>query len=255
MDSKIFQFSSSNNLILACHISGVYDVNRNITLEDDSYELVSRWVNSVSKAKIQGIIFHNNFSLKTISKYTNEYVSFIKIDYNPQFNPNTFRYFVYRDFLKQHANLIKSVFVTDVSDVTVVKNPFIDPYFMDNTTSIFCGDESKILENDWMYAHSTHLRNQIDNFSDYEKNFRNEILLNCGIIGGGFTIFYEFIQKLCSIHQQFNSDNPSAYTGDMGAFNYLARTQYNENLKFGVPVNTIFKMYEGDRQDCWFRHK
>jgi hypothetical protein len=41
----------------------------------------------------------------------------------------------------------------------------------------------------------------------------------------------------------------------MGAFNYLARTQFNGHLRHGAPVNTVFKMYETERQDCWFRHK
>jgi len=41
----------------------------------------------------------------------------------------------------------------------------------------------------------------------------------------------------------------------MGAFNYLARTQFNGHLRHGAPVNTVFKMYENERQDCWFRHK
>ena len=47
----------------------------------------------------------------------------------------------------------------------------------------------------------------------------------------------------------------TAYTGDMGAFNYLARTRFNANLHHGAPVNTVFKSYENERTDCWFRHK
>jgi hypothetical protein len=41
----------------------------------------------------------------------------------------------------------------------------------------------------------------------------------------------------------------------MGAFNYLARTKFNNQLKHGAPVNTLFKGYELERKDCWFRHK
>ena len=52
-----------------------------------------------------------------------------------------------------------------------------------------------------------------------------------------------------------HSANQTAFTGDMGAFNYLARTQFNSHLRHGAPVNTVFKMYENERQDCWFRHK
>ncbi len=245
----------NSNILLACHITGVYDVNRSTTLAHDNYELVRNWAESVANAKLQGIIFHNNFIEKTCKKYQNEYISFIKIAYNPKFNPNAFRYFVYKDFLEKHLNIIKNVFVKDVYDVTLIKNPFIESYFIENPTAIFCGDEPKILDNDWMKSHSFHFRKTIKEYADYEEKFKNASLLNCGIIGGEITIFFDFVQKLCDIHKNYNSENKTAFTGDMGAFNYLARTQFNNQLIHGKPVNTIFKEYENKRLDCWFRHK
>lgn len=240
---------------MACHITGVYDANRNMTLDDDNYELVRNWAESLAARSLRGLIFHNNFTLESCKKYSNEYISFIKINYNTQFNPNVYRYFVYNDFLKHHVSLFKSIFVTDITDVTLVKNPFIDPYFVENTTAIFCGDEPKTLNNDWMKAHSANLRKKIADYAEYENRFGHETLLNCGIIGGKAPLFFNFIQKLCTIHQNANYENQSAFTGDMGAFNYLARTQFNRQLRHGAPVNTVFKMYDNERKDCWFRHK
>ncbi|HMS69084.1 MAG TPA: hypothetical protein PKD18_13140 [Saprospiraceae bacterium] len=246
---------STNGLLMACHITGVYDVNRNETLAGDNYELVRNWAESIVSLKLQGIIFHNNFSEETCYKYENGHITFKKINYNPKFNPNVFRYFVYRDFLNQNAAFINSVFITDISDVVVVKNPFTDPFFIGNPNALFCGDEAKMLDNEWMNAHSDHLRKKISDYAEYEKYFAQETLLNCGIIGGTTPIFHGFIQKLCTIHESYNYENKTAYTGDMGAFNYLARTQYHNQLKHGSPINTVFKMYENDRTDCWFRHK
>lgn len=246
---------NSNNVILACHITSVYDVNRNTTLEDDKYQLVQEWAESISQRNLQGIIFHNNFSQETCDTYTNDSISFVKIAYNPRFNPNVYRYFVYKAFLEQYRYLFKHIFITDVSDVTVVKNPFIDSYFLENPTTIFCGDEPKKLNDSWMQAHSSHLREKISDFADYETKFADHTLLNCGIIGGNAPLLFQFIEKLCAIHQYANIDNKTAYTGDMGAFNYLVRTQFNDQLMHGAPVNTVFKGYENDREDCWFRHK
>ncbi len=248
-------FSSNGNVIMACHISGVYDVNRNETIHDDSYELVRAWAESIADKKLHGIIFHNNFSVETCRKYENDHISFIRVDYNPAFNPNVFRYFVYRDFLEKNMGLFAHIFVTDISDVTLVQNPFAEAFFTENPQSIFCGDEPKILNNEWMNEHSTHLRNNLADYADYEKSFGEETLLNCGIIGAKAPLFFEFIQQLCDIHERGNRENKTAFTGDMGAFNYLVRTKFNENLKHGTPVNTVFKGYEDDRQDCWFRHK
>ncbi len=78
-----------------------------------------------------------------------------------------------------------------------------------------------------MQDHSTHLRGQIPDFADYETRFGDETLLNCGIIGGNAALMFDFITRLWSIHQHANHANETAFTGDMGAFNYLARTQFN----------------------------
>ncbi len=253
---KQYQFIlPSSNIIMACHISGVYDVNRNLTLDNDNYDWVHDWATSIEAQGLHGVLFHNSFSNETCKEHENKHISFIKIDYDRQFNPNVYRYFLYRDFIHQHKNQIKNVFVTDVSDVVLVKNPFLDPFFVDNSTVIFCGDEDEILQNEWMQAHGDHLRSQMEDYAKFEKDFSKETLLNCGIIGGAMPIFIDFLNQLCSIHSKFNRNNQTAFTGDMGAFNFLVRTQFNHQVKHGAPVNTVFKQYENDRTDCWFRHK
>ncbi len=246
---------TSKNLILACLFSGIYDVNRKTTLPDDKYELVLEWAESITALKLHGVIFHNNFTEKTCEQFESEHIKFVKVDFNPQFNTNTYRYFVYRDFIEQHFHKLESIFVTDIADVVVVKNPFLELAFKQNSQAIFCGDEPITLNNEWMHAHSTHLRSKIKDYVDFEEKFANDFLLNCGIIGGNIAVMKELIQKLCDIHLTYNLDNQTEYTGDMGAFNYLARTQFNSQLIHGAPVNTVFKMYENDRMDCWFRHK
>lgn len=248
-------FLPNTNLVMACHITGVHDVNRNTTLANDSYELVKDWVQSITAANLKGIIFHNNFSKETCKAIKSENISFVKVDYDSQFNPNVSRYFFYKNFVQQHIQQINGIFITDITDVVLVNNPFTDPLFSRNSNALFCGDEPKILNNDWMIAHAEHLRKNIADYAAYESNFGNETLLNCGIIGGSVSLFFEFLQQLCAIHQHANRDNKTEYTGDMGAFNYLARTKFNQQLIHGTPVNTVFKQYETKRNDCWFRHK
>ncbi len=255
MTASFYYTPRSENIVLACHIAGVYDVNRSTTLEHDRYALVQEWAESIAALGLQGVIFHNNFSVDTCEKYSNENISFIKIEYDEKWNPNVFRYFIYRDFLLNFASTIKSVFVTDVSDVVVIQNPFTSKLFQENRNKLFCGDEPKVLDNDWMNDHSTHLRNQISGYAEYEKKFAESTLLNCGIIGGSTNVMNEFLKELCFVHEHFNINNETAYTGDMGAFNYIARTRFNEGLIHGAPVNTVFKEYERAREDCWFRHK
>lgn len=240
--------------IVASHISGVYDINRNTVLADDDYSIIQDWANSISKLKLTGVIFHNNFSSATCERYLNEYITFVKVDHDVKFNPNVYRYCIYNEFLKQNAEFINNIFFTDISDVIVLKNPFFEQFYIDNPSSIFCGDELKILNNEWMQQHSENLRNNISDYKIYEYNFANSVLLNCGIMGGNITIMKPFINKLWAIHQKYNSNNKTAFTGDMGAFNYLIRTQYNNKVIHGEPVNTEFKKYL-ENTLCWFKHK
>ncbi len=251
----IVELPNESELIMACHITGVYDVNRNNTLQDNDYSLVKDWVESIAELKLRGILFHNNFTDELCEELKNDFVHFQRISYHSKFNPNVFRYFVYQDFLNTNAHKIKSLFITDVSDVVVINNPFIHPLFTNNPNALFCGDEPSKLENEWMRNHSTHLRNRIKDYVDFENHFKESALLNCGIIGGNIKIMKIFIDKLCATHANYNEDNTTAYTGDMGAFIYLIRTQFNNQVLHGAPINTIFKGYESSRRDCWFRHK
>ena len=255
MSENYPQLPPSSNLILACHITGVYDVNRSTTLQDDDYELVRAWAESVATTKLHGVLFHTGFSEQTCLTHTNEFISFVKITHDPRFNPNVYRYLVYLHFLEKQANAPTNVFVTDVSDVTLINNPFISPLFIQSPNTLFCGDEPTQLNNEWMQAHGSSLRSQIDDYANFEAQFAKETLLNCGIIGGNYPIFFDFLQQLCAVHRTYNADNKTAYTGDMGVFNYLVRTKFNDRLYHGFPVNTVFKAYEETRTDCWFRHK
>ena len=118
----------------------------------------------------------------------NEYISFVRIDYNPTFNPNVFRYLVYLDYLAKCTEPIEGVFVTDVSDVTLAQNPFVHPFFTANLDSLFCGDEPKTLNNEWMLAHGEHLRGHMADYAAYEERFASEVLLNCGVLVTKFKI-------------------------------------------------------------------
>lgn len=243
------------SIVLACHFTGIYDVNRNYILNDNDFSLVKDWADSLQANKVMGILFHNNFSEVTTSIYESKWLRFVKVDFNPEFNPNVYRYCIYHQYIQAHLDQLSHIFLTDVSDVVMVNNPFVQPFFLENPHLIFCGDEPTQLNNEWMQAHSAHFRNQLIAYADYEQAHANDVLLNCGIIGGHINRMASFVEQLWNFHNSYNQKNRTAYTGDMGAFNYILRTQYPTTIYHGSPVNTIFKGYENERVDCWFRHK
>ncbi len=247
--------SLAKRVVLACHFTGTYDVNRNHTLPADDFSLVREWAESVAALSLQGIIFHNQFSENTCSRYQNQHLVFVRQDCSPDFSPNVYRYVVYHEFLQALRQAIEQVFVTDISDVVAVQNPFLHPLFLANPETLFCGDEPKPLQNDWMQAHGEFLRNRVPGYESFEESFATSPLLNCGIIGGNMPVILPFMEALALLHSRYNRNNSTAYTGDMGMFNYLVRTRYNDRVRHGFPVNTVFKGYESARKDCWFRHK
>jgi hypothetical protein len=248
-------FEISGNLICASLFTGVFDVNRSQMLPEDDFQLVEKWCSSIQNLRLQGIVFHNNFSEKTISERENEHIQFIRVDFQTKLNANVYRYLVYLDFLRKHKHQIQNIFFTDIADVEVVKNPFGDSFFNENSESLFCGDEEELLDNPWMKNHCTHLRNLIPEFSDFEEINKAEVLLNCGVIGGKTGTLLLLLEELARIHATITISNQTSHTLDMGAFNFVVRTKFADQLKHGFPVNTRFKSYEADRTDCWFRHK
>ncbi len=245
----------SGDLICASLFTGVYDVNRNELLASDDYGVIEKWCKSIENLGMQGVVFHNNFSESTISEANLTNITFIRVDFNTKMSANVFRYNIYLDFLEKQGQLVENLFVTDIADVEVVLNPFETNLFKQNEDCLFCGDEAAILENEWMFNHCTHLRNSIPDFKNFEHKNNQEVLLNCGIIGGKREIMLHLLKALTEIHNTVTISNKTPYTLDMGAFNYVARTQFEKKIRHGYPINTRFKGYESERTDCWFRHK
>jgi len=246
--------SESRDYLFGSLLTGVYDVNRNELLEKNNFALIQKWYDSILSLQMKAIVFHNTFSEEIIQNYSNEYIQFVEVKYDGRLNPNVYRYFIYQNYLKQHPE-IQNLFVTDISDVEVITNPFVSPTYTENSDSLFCGDEPEILDNEWMRNHCSHLRNSLPEFSSYEALNQHEVLLNCGIIGSNAQVMKLLFDQLVAIHEAVSFTNTTKYTLDMGVFNFVARTAFANKLIHGAPVNTVFKKYEVQQQDCWFRHK
>jgi len=245
----------SANFIFASLLTGVYDVNRNELLQQNDFSVIQKWYNSILRAHLKAIVFHNSFSANFVKKYSNEHIQFVEVHYDGRLKPNVYRYFIYQNYLQTNLEGIENIFVTDITDVEVLKNPFESDVFSQNSDFLFCGDEPKILDNDWMRNHSSHLRDLMPEFSKYEVVNKHETLLNCGVIGSNLTIMKSLFDKMVQVHEAFSYSNTTAYTLDMGVFNFVARTAFANKIMHGKPVNTVFKAYESERTDCWFRHK
>jgi hypothetical protein len=245
-----------DNIILSTILTGVNDIQRDVNWLGDNFDYIKDWYNSIKDFNIKAIIFHNTFSDETVLKYETDNIKFIKVSYDVNYlNPNVYRYFIYKKYIEENKLNIENLFITDITDVVVLSNPFNSNFFKENKNYIFCGDEETILGSEWMINHNEHLRNKIDDFINYEKKYSKYKLLNCGIIGGEVNIISDILSKICKIHSEVTISNKTKYTCDMGVFNYIIKKYYSDKVKHGSPINTKFKYFELDNKECWFRHK
>jgi hypothetical protein len=105
-----------------------------------------------------------------------------------------------------------------------------------------------------MQLHGSHLRSRIKDYIEVETENQSQRLLNCGVIGGTIQTIKPLIDSIWQIHENYNADNNTSFTGDMGAFNYIVRKNYSNTILHGTPVNTEFKAYFDDGTN-WFQHK
>jgi len=254
---KIFNNTKNKiDVVMATILTDVEDLQRKIRWENNNFNIISDWYFSMKHHNVNAVIFHNTFSKDITEKYTTEKIKFIRVDYSGELNPNVYRYFFYKDFLKENKYFIKNVFLTDINDVIMLNNPFKSNFFKSYNNFLFSGDEEITYSGSkWIKLHNTHLRQNIDNFIEYEKNNYEKKLLNCGIIGGNVKNIINLVDKICNIHETVTITNKTKYTCDMGVYNYVMRQNFNEKVKHGIPINTKFKYYEKKTEQIWFKHK
>ena len=141
-------FQIHPQLICASLFTGVYDVNRNELLIADDFHIIKKGSQSVMDLNLKAVVFHNNFSDETVKIYQNQNIQFVKVAFESALNANVYRYIVYNNFFKAYVDNLKSVFITDITDVEVVQNPFTQPLFLDNTNSLFCKNKLEISDNE-----------------------------------------------------------------------------------------------------------
>ena len=137
--------------------------------------------------------------------------------------------------------------MTDISDVTVLKNPFE----MAEKGKIYVGDEETTFgESDWI-ANRVRLINsltcRINSIAIASKQ-----LLNCGIFGGHRDTILPVLEEIASKIELYDVKDD---TVDMVALNEVLHINYSEQIVYGKPLNTQFWKWDFNNKECYFQHK
>lgn len=233
-------FRDRRNIILTCLFSNINDPQRANPMSADK-DILKPLIESM---KGQDIVILNDFDSSISGN-----VEYLKVE---TFVKNVYfqRWISYYRYLLKRRNEIEKVFITDGSDVVMLRNPF--EHLKENI--LYVGDEPEITGCDWMVKHHPH-----ELLQQFIKG-NTDVLLNAGLCGGYIDIVIEFINKFLgfyykSITDSFSyKDKAGCGDPDMGLFNYIARTHFNDRLVHGTQVNTVFKAEKANNVS-WFKHK
>lgn len=219
------------------------------TVINNDIKYIEPWYYSVDKLKLNGIIFYDNLTDEFIEKYETDLIKFIKVE-TSDYSNNDWRFFVYRDYFLKTKENYTSIFLTDGSDVTVVKDPseIIDKY--KHIDFFVCKDSLMLSQFPYLNIHQ---QIKWENIQWFAKNQNNLPLINMGVIGGTFDNIMYFLDQFCQTRiKLFNTD----FNADMWVGQYVFRYHLShKNLLIGEPFTSVFKGYETHRSDVYFIHK
>jgi hypothetical protein len=250
----------SNTVILTSYFSQKKhpnDPNDNCVIGRDtdgrvwqnSFDYIKVWYKSLQNLDLDARIFYDNLSDEFISKYSTDRIHFIRVEPS-NFSNNDWRFFCYRNYLIDHK--YSNIFLTDCSDVRIVKHP--KQIIEDNpeVNYFICKDSISTRDFGYLKVHEYFKWSNLEWFKNHNDTGTLD-LLNMGVIGAKYDDMMDFLDKFCLVRLQMN--NPQ-FNADMWIGQYVFRYLLsNKTQLVGYPFTSEFKKYQNDREDVYFIHK
>jgi len=239
----------SKNVILAPYLTSKLDPQRHKQWPIDDYSKIKIWKESIEVLKLNGVIFHDQLSQEFINKHQSHYIKFIRCNNDYSWSTNDFRFAVYNHYLKQN-NDIEFVFVTDITDVKVVHDPFEQIKKQKLENKIITGLDNAGIINKSVW-HRMKNYGYIPKYTTFWQTLPYPVL-NAGILGGSRTNIIKFTDKMIEEFLQINNPNEN---NNMAVFNYVCYKYFKNEIITGEPICSKFTRFESTRRDVWFIHK
>ena len=242
-------FIEKKNILITSYFTNVGDPQRNGQKWDFEPKKIYPLLKSLKKTKL--VVLYDYEGEMDDIKDGGIDIEFIRVP--TSINPYFQRWVSYREYLHRNRHTIANVFCIDATDVEVLQ----EPDWENLGDFLYTGDEPNTLDDAGGWMRKNHKHPLIQSMLD-EKGKQWQ-MLNAGIVGGSVETVISFIRDLVDFYAISVSDShfhnkPDAGIGDMGAFNYIARTNYGDRLRHGSQINTRFKANERN-SFSWFKHK
>lgn len=218
-----------------------------------SSNIMDKWYYSGEKIcsqyeDVKLLVFYDQLDNSILEKFNSNYITFIQVEDCGAYSPHDYRWFTYQNFLQNNKENIQNIFFTDISDVLIKQNPFLNI----DENILYMGDETQSWDNEWVEPRKHYYLNNLPTFKEVFDQHKSSTFLNAGVLGGKVEIVSEFVDKIVH-YTSLTLDKPYD-TSDMLIFNYVLY-KYFPNKKHGFPINSNFWKNEFDRDDVWFVHK
>ncbi len=239
-------FFGKENIFLTCYFTGVKDTqNREWTAD---LEALQPLIDSVKSSRL--VVLHDCFTDDQVRSVPGN-ITFERVE--TSINPYFQRWVSYRQYLTKNAKWIDKVFCIDGTDVEILQ----EPRWAEMGDFVYTGDEPDTLDDaaGWMRGHHQH-KTLIDFLNKEGKRYQ---LLNAGVLGGNIEDICDFMRAMIDFYCFAENDSfflkrPNAGDTDMAVFNYIARTLFNDRLRYGREATTTFKANERNGYS-WIKHK
>lgn len=226
----MFFKEKTNNVIFTAYFTTIYDKNREFNTPKDDYNYMYPLYSSCKKLNLQLIIFYDDLSDDFVNKYTCDKIIFKKVDMKrwEDYEPHDIRIMVLEEYLRK--NEFGYIFLTDIRDVYVNKDPFIIYRNNDNKNKLCLQQDvdETIGENIWANIIFCRIHNVDKIGKTILSKYVDKRLMNCGIIGGSYVMFYVFIERMAFKISELNKKNLKGIK-DMMVVNYVYYKFYDES--------------------------
>lgn len=254
------------NVVLTCYMTSKKDPQRNIYQNNNNYEYIKPWYESMKERKLHGIIFYDLLSDEFVNTYQTDKIIFKKCKIG-QYSINDERFIIYYKYLLK--NKYKYVLMTDISDVIINRDPFVlmkdDKYNNDNNR-IFVGTNTVgmgAIKRTPMWFERRKWK--IDPFNEkLKKNKYDDIgylsntiqIYSAGLLGGDYGKIMWFLSKTIEIMLILHSEK----NYNMIIFNYIInryllegyddKTFLTKYIYTGGQFNSLFAKNEINYEGC-----
>lgn len=259
-------YTKYDHVIMSCYMTSKMDPQRQFFQQNDSYEYMKPFYETVLEQGLHAVIFTDKLSDDFISKYQTDKIIFKKCKMG-NYSINDERFIIYYQYLLK--NKYKYALMTDISDVFVIKNPFdlmtkIDKIFVGTNVVGFGADKRTPMwfeRRNWkIEPFNEKLKNA--NYDDVGYKSNKIQIYSAGLLGGSYDKIMWFLIQTTNIMLIINSQK----NYNMVVFNYIINKhlleEYNSTtfctkyVYTGTPFNSLFGKYEKmENTECCLFHK